>query len=110
MPARFSPRRGQKTRTIPILPTISRCSRRACGPTGPCADGPVPFSRRRTILSGRAAMLADLRHFLAELTGGTKPQQTFAENDYRRAAAALLVHVATLDGDLTDPKRRKLHA
>jgi uncharacterized tellurite resistance protein B-like protein len=55
-------------------------------------------------------MLADLRHFLAELTGGDKPQNKFAENDYRRAAAALLVHVATLDGELTDAKRRKLHA
>jgi uncharacterized tellurite resistance protein B-like protein len=55
-------------------------------------------------------MLADLRHFFAELTGGHKPQDTFAENDYRRAAAALLVHVATLDGELTDSKRRKLHA
>ena len=55
-------------------------------------------------------MLADLRHFFAELTGGTRPQDTFAENDYRRAAAALLVHVATLDGDLTEPKRGKLHA
>src|SRR5215467_8601942 len=55
-------------------------------------------------------MLADLRQFLAELTGGQKPQQTFAENDYRRAAAALLVHVATLDGDLTEAKRAKLRA
>lgn len=55
-------------------------------------------------------MLADLRHFLTELTGGAKPQDQFAENDYRRAAAALLVHVATLDGDLTDAKRAKLHA
>ena len=54
-------------------------------------------------------MLADLRHFFAELTGGQKPQDQFAENDYRRAAAALLVHVATLDGELTDLKRRKLH-
>jgi uncharacterized tellurite resistance protein B-like protein len=55
-------------------------------------------------------MLADLRQFFSELTGGAKPQDTFAENDYRRAAAALLVHVATLDGDLTETKRRKLHA
>ena len=54
-------------------------------------------------------MLADLRHFFAELTGGQKPQDQFAENDYRRAAAALLVHVATLDGELTASKRRKLH-
>jgi uncharacterized tellurite resistance protein B-like protein len=55
-------------------------------------------------------MLADLRQLLAELTGGGKPQERFAENDYRRAAAALLIHVATLDGDLTDLKREKLRA
>ena len=55
-------------------------------------------------------MLADLRHFFAELTGGAKPQEQFAENDYRRAAAALLVHIATLDGELSDDMRRKLHA
>jgi uncharacterized tellurite resistance protein B-like protein len=54
-------------------------------------------------------MLNDLRHFFAELTGGAKPQEQFAENDYRRAAAALLVHIATLDGDLDDAKRGKLH-
>lgn len=55
-------------------------------------------------------MLAELRLFLAELTEGQKLQDKFAENDYRRAAAALLIHVATLDGELTDAKRVKLHA
>jgi uncharacterized tellurite resistance protein B-like protein len=55
-------------------------------------------------------MLAELKEFLSELIDGRKPQSQFAENDFRRAAAALLVHVATLDGDLTDAKRRKLHA
>jgi uncharacterized tellurite resistance protein B-like protein len=55
-------------------------------------------------------MLADLRQFFAELVDGRKPQDQFAENDYRRAAAALLVHIATLDGELGDTKRRKLHA
>jgi uncharacterized tellurite resistance protein B-like protein len=55
-------------------------------------------------------MLAELKEFLSELIDGQKPQSEFAENDFRRAAAALLVHVATLDGDLTDAKRRKLHA
>jgi uncharacterized tellurite resistance protein B-like protein len=54
-------------------------------------------------------MLADIKHFFAELTGGHKPQEAFAETDYRRAAAALLVHVATLDGELDDSKRRALH-
>src|SRR5260370_29768341 len=58
---------------------------------------------------GRATMLADLKQFFAELTGGDKPQEQFGPDDYRRAATALLVHVAALDGDLTDAKRRKLH-
>ncbi len=55
-------------------------------------------------------MLDDLRRFFAELIADRKPQDQFAENDYRRAAAALLVHIATLDGDLTEAKRGKLHA
>ena len=54
-------------------------------------------------------MLAELKEFLSELIDGQKPQSQFAENDFRRAAAALRVHVATLDGDLTDAKRRALH-
>src|SRR6267142_481641 len=54
-------------------------------------------------------MLADIKHFFAELTGGDKPQDKFAETDYRRAAAALLVHVASLDGDLDEGRRRALH-
>ena len=55
-------------------------------------------------------MLNELRRFFSELTDGQKAQDQFAENDFRRAAAALMVHVATLDGDLTDMKRGKLHA
>ena len=55
-------------------------------------------------------MLAELKEFFSELIDGQKPQDQFAETDYRRAAAALMVHVATLDGDLTEAKRRKLHA
>lgn len=55
-------------------------------------------------------MLNELRRFFAELTDGDKPQGQFAETDYRRAAAALLVHIATLDGELDDAKRGKLHA
>ena len=55
-------------------------------------------------------MLDDLRRFFSDLIDDKKPQDQFAENDYRRAAAALLVHIATLDGELTDGKRIKLHA
>jgi len=54
-------------------------------------------------------MLTDIKDFFAELTGGHKSQDKFAETDYRRAAAALLVHVATLDGDLDESRRRALH-
>lgn len=55
-------------------------------------------------------MLNELRRFFSELTDGEKPQAEFAETDYRRAAAALLVHIATLEGELDDAKRDKLHA
>jgi uncharacterized tellurite resistance protein B-like protein len=55
-------------------------------------------------------MLAELKDFLSELIDGQKSQEQFAETDFRRAAAALMVHVATLDGDLTETKRRKLHS
>jgi uncharacterized tellurite resistance protein B-like protein len=55
-------------------------------------------------------MLKEIKVFFAELTGETKQQAHFAENDYRLAAAALLVHVATLDRDLSEGAREKLHA
>jgi uncharacterized tellurite resistance protein B-like protein len=54
-------------------------------------------------------MLDTLRSFLAELTGAPR-QGRFEENDYRLAAAALLVHVTTVDGVVSDLERRKLHA
>ena len=53
-------------------------------------------------------MLADIKRFLTELAGGRKVQ--FAENDYRLAAAALLVHIATLDGELSDAEHGRLRA
>ena len=55
-------------------------------------------------------MLREIKGFFAELTGETKPQARFGESDYRLAAAALLVHVATLDRDLSATAREKLHA
>jgi len=54
-------------------------------------------------------MLKELSDFFSELTGGDKPVSQFAEGDYRLAAAALLVHVATVDHELTDESRAKLH-
>jgi uncharacterized tellurite resistance protein B-like protein len=56
------------------------------------------------------AMLEPLKQFLADLAGGTKQQVHFADNDYRLAAAALLIHVTTIDGDMSAIERDKLHA
>ena len=42
-------------------------------------------------------MLRTLTDFIAEIAGGARESE-FAENDYRLAAAALLVHVVTIDG------------
>jgi uncharacterized tellurite resistance protein B-like protein len=58
----------------------------------------------------RSIMLNEIKSFFAELTGETKEQAQFADADYRLAAAALLVHVACLDGDLSEGARDKLHA
>ncbi len=54
-------------------------------------------------------MLDSLRNFVAELTGGEKLAARFEENDYRLAAAALLIHAATIDGNMTAAERGKLH-
>jgi uncharacterized tellurite resistance protein B-like protein len=55
-------------------------------------------------------MLESLKNFLADLAGGTKPQDLFDVDDYRLASAALLIHVVTIDGNMSDAERRKLHA
>lgn len=54
-------------------------------------------------------MLEDIKAFFAELTGG-KEAPHFEEDDYRIAAAALLVHLATLDHGLSETDRATLHA
>jgi uncharacterized tellurite resistance protein B-like protein len=53
-------------------------------------------------------MLEEIKRLFAELHGGAKQSSHFDSNDARVAAAALLVHVATLDGDLADSARQKL--
>jgi uncharacterized tellurite resistance protein B-like protein len=56
------------------------------------------------------AMFEAFRKFLSDVTDGAKQPVHFAENDYRLAAAAMLVHAAAIDGDLSDAERDKLHA
>ena len=55
-------------------------------------------------------MLAALKQFLNEFTEGDKHPARFDDNDYRLAAAALLVHTATIDGGMSDAERERLHA
>ena len=55
-------------------------------------------------------MLEKVRRLFADLHGGGKHSSHFDADDYRVAAAALLVHVATLDHDLTGPDRQRLGA
>jgi uncharacterized tellurite resistance protein B-like protein len=55
-------------------------------------------------------MLEEIKRLFAELSGGGKQTSHFDSDDYRVAAAALLVHVATLEGDLSEPARAKLRA
>jgi uncharacterized tellurite resistance protein B-like protein len=55
-------------------------------------------------------MLDLLRNFVSDLTGGDKHPARFAENDYRLAAAALLIHASTIDGEVGAAERDKLHA
>jgi uncharacterized tellurite resistance protein B-like protein len=54
-------------------------------------------------------MLDALRTFLNDLAGD-KPEARFADNDYRLAAAALLVHVTVIDGATSPAERERLHA
>jgi uncharacterized tellurite resistance protein B-like protein len=55
-------------------------------------------------------MFAGFRKFLSEVVEGGKAPHHFAPNDYRLAAAALLVHAAAIDGNVTPAEERKLHA
>src|SRR5262245_19201417 len=58
---------------------------------------------------GKTQMLKEIKSFFADLTGG-KEVAHFEDNDYRLAAAALMVHVATLERELSKTSREKLHA
>ncbi|MPZ55752.1 MAG: TerB family tellurite resistance protein [Rhizobiales bacterium] len=55
-------------------------------------------------------MLAALRQFLNEFADGGKHPARFDDNDYRLAAAALLVHTATIDGNMSEAEQERLHA
>ena len=52
-------------------------------------------------------MLETLKNLISDLTGGDKHPGRFEENDYRLAAAALLVHALTIDG-APNPEERSM--
>jgi uncharacterized tellurite resistance protein B-like protein len=55
-------------------------------------------------------MFEAFRNFLSDVSQGGKHPARFEPNDYRLAAAALLVHAAAIDGNVSDIERDKLHA
>lgn len=55
-------------------------------------------------------MFESFRNFVAEFVDGEKHPSQFADDDYRLAAVALLVHAAAIDGDMSQSERDKLHA
>ena len=55
-------------------------------------------------------MFESFRSFVAEFVEGEKHPSQFADNDYRLAAVALLVHAAGIDGEVSERERDKLHA
>jgi hypothetical protein len=55
-------------------------------------------------------MFESFRNFVADFVEGDKHPSEFADNDYRLAAVALLVHAAGIDGDVSLRERDKLRA
>jgi len=53
-------------------------------------------------------MLTAFKHFLQELTFGESEKVTFAEDDKRLAAAALLFHLVDVDGVIEESESQKL--
>jgi uncharacterized tellurite resistance protein B-like protein len=55
-------------------------------------------------------MFESFRKFLADVSQGDKHPAHFEPTDYRLAAAALLVHAAAIDGNVSQVERDALHA
>jgi uncharacterized tellurite resistance protein B-like protein len=55
-------------------------------------------------------MFESFRKFLSDVSDGGKHPAHFEHSDYRLAAAALLVHTAAIDGNISELERDKLHA
>jgi uncharacterized tellurite resistance protein B-like protein len=54
-------------------------------------------------------MFESFKSFISDIVDGEKHPSQFEDNDYRLAAAALLVHAATIDGEISPSECDKLH-
>lgn len=54
-------------------------------------------------------MFGSFRKLMADLVDGDRPANEYGDNDYRLAAATLLVHAASIDGSVSDVERARLH-
>jgi uncharacterized tellurite resistance protein B-like protein len=86
----------------PLYCEIVICSAFRRTPFRFTSNGGVPFEG--------VSMLDLLKEFLADVGLGEKPASRFDENDYRLAAAALLIHVSMIDGVISPGERDALHA
>lgn len=55
-------------------------------------------------------MFESFKNFVTDFIDGGKHPGQFADDDYRLSAAALLVHCAVIDGDVSSQERAVLHA
>ncbi len=55
-------------------------------------------------------MFEAFKNFVADLASGERHPSGFGPDDYRLAAAALLVHAAVIDGKFTEAEQRTLRA
>jgi uncharacterized tellurite resistance protein B-like protein len=55
-------------------------------------------------------MLDKLRQFVADFASGGSEHKRFDDNDYRLAAAALLVHLISVDGEASEAEKQKLRS
>jgi uncharacterized tellurite resistance protein B-like protein len=55
-------------------------------------------------------MLDKLRQIIVDLASGGSDHAKFDDNDYRLAAAALLVHLISIDGEVTERERTRLRS
>ena len=74
------------------------------------AKGCCTLSRETQIRGVKSHMFVAFRQFVSALADGEKHPSRFVENDYRLAAAALLVHAASIDGEMSAVVRTKLYA